>query len=38
MTDTAHAVLPLRRPGRWIATAVVLILVAQFVHGLVTNP
>ena len=29
---------PLRRPGRWIVTAVVLVLVAQFVHGLVTNP
>ena len=31
-------VLPLRRPGRWIATAIVLVLVAQIVHGLVTNP
>ena len=35
---TAQRVLPLRRPGRWVATAVVLVLVAQFVHGLVTNP
>ena len=34
----AHRVQPLRRPGRWIATAVVLVLVAQFVHGLVSNP
>ncbi len=34
----AQRVLPLRRPGRWIVTAVVLIVVAQFVHGLVTNP
>ena len=34
----AQRVLPLRRPGRWIATAVVLVLVAQFVHGLVSNP
>ncbi|WP_329250840.1 amino acid ABC transporter permease [Streptomyces canus] len=34
----AQRVLPLRRPGRWIATAVVLVLTAQFVHGLVTNP
>ncbi|MEU7056042.1 amino acid ABC transporter permease [Streptomyces sp. NPDC046197] len=34
----AQRVLPLRRPGRWIVTAVVLVLVAQFVHGLVTNP
>ncbi|WP_439941293.1 amino acid ABC transporter permease [Streptomyces sp. BBFR115] len=35
----AHAqrVQPLRRPGRWIATAVVLVLAAQFVHGLATN-
>ncbi|MFJ4200185.1 amino acid ABC transporter permease [Streptomyces sviceus] len=31
-------VLPLRRPGRWIATAVVLVVAAQFVHGLATNP
>lgn len=35
---TAQRVQPLRRPGRWIATAVVLVLVAQFAHGLVTNP
>ncbi|MGV9559675.1 amino acid ABC transporter permease [Streptomyces sp. NPDC003522] len=35
---TAQRVQPLRRPGRWIATAVVLVLAAQFVHGLVTNP
>ena len=37
-TLSAQRVLPLRRPGRWIATAVVLVLAAQFVHGLVTNP
>ncbi|GHE53686.1 putative amino acid ABC transporter, permease protein [Streptomyces longispororuber] len=30
--------MPLRRPGRWIVTAVVLVLVAQFAHGLATNP
>ncbi|MEW1774480.1 amino acid ABC transporter permease [Streptomyces sp. NPDC086777] len=35
---SAQRVQPLRRPGRWIATAVVLVLAAQFVHGLVTNP
>ncbi|MDT0433424.1 amino acid ABC transporter permease [Streptomyces sp. NPDC005840] len=35
---TAQRVVPLRRPGRWIATAVVLVLVAQFAHGLATNP
>ncbi|MGW5849763.1 amino acid ABC transporter permease [Streptomyces sp. NPDC055254] len=34
----AERVLPPRRPGRWIATAVVLVVVAQIVHGLVTNP
>lgn len=34
----AQRVLPLRRPGRWIATAVVLVLLAQVVHGLATNP
>ncbi|MFI0806529.1 amino acid ABC transporter permease [Streptomyces echinatus] len=35
---TAQRVQPLRRPGRWIVTAVVLVLVAQILHGLVTNP
>jgi polar amino acid transport system permease protein len=35
---TAQRVLPLRRPGRWIATALVLIVVAQIAHGLATNP
>ncbi|MFJ6894951.1 amino acid ABC transporter permease [Streptomyces hokutonensis] len=34
---TAQRVQPLRRPGRWIVTLVVLVLIAQFVHGLVTN-
>lgn len=34
----AQRVLPRRRPGRWIATAVVLVLAAQFVHGLISNP
>ncbi|GAA5699392.1 polar amino acid ABC transporter permease [Streptomyces avermitilis] len=34
----AQRVLPLRRPGRWILTAIVLVLVAQIGHGLVTNP
>ncbi|RZS89922.1 amino acid ABC transporter membrane protein (PAAT family) [Motilibacter rhizosphaerae] len=29
--------LPARRPGRWAATAVTLVVVAQLVHGLVTN-
>jgi polar amino acid transport system permease protein len=35
---TEQRVLPLRHPGRWITTAVVLVLLAQIVHGLVTNP
>jgi polar amino acid transport system permease protein len=35
---SAQRVVPLRRPGRWIATVVVLVIAAQIVHGLVTNP
>ncbi|MFF5859179.1 amino acid ABC transporter permease [Streptomyces sp. NPDC012751] len=35
---SAQRVQPLRRPGRWIVTAVVFVLVAQILHGLVTNP
>ena len=35
---SAQRVIPLRHPGRWLATLVVLVLAAQFVHGLVTNP
>ncbi|MEU3861634.1 amino acid ABC transporter permease [Streptomyces sp. NPDC028722] len=35
---TAQRVQPLRRPGRWIVTAVVLVLVTQILHGLATNP
>lgn len=31
-------VLPQRHPWRWVAVAVVLVVVAQIVHGLVTNP
>ena len=31
-------ILPLRRPGRWLATAVVLVVSAQMINGLVTNP
>ncbi|WP_049807193.1 amino acid ABC transporter permease [Pseudofrankia inefficax] len=34
----AQRVIPLRRPGRWIATVVVLVVLAQAIHGLVTNP
>ncbi|MCU1495645.1 MAG: transporter permease [Acidimicrobiaceae bacterium] len=30
--------VPLRHPGRWVATAVVLVLVAMLVHDMVTNP
>jgi polar amino acid transport system permease protein len=35
---TAQRVIPLRHPGRWIATLVVLVVLAQVVHGLATNP
>ncbi|MCY1139316.1 amino acid ABC transporter permease [Actinoplanes sp. Pm04-4] len=31
-------VVPARHPWRWIAAAAVLVLVAQFLHGLITNP
>jgi polar amino acid transport system permease protein len=31
-------VVPLRHPWRWTATIIVLILVAQFIHGLISNP
>lgn len=31
-------IVPLRHPGRWVATAFVLLLFAQFSHGLITNP
>ena len=30
--------IPVRHPGRWLAAAVVLVLVAMLVHTLVTNP
>ncbi|MGK8524695.1 amino acid ABC transporter permease [Nocardia asteroides] len=30
--------VPLRRPGRWIAAAIILVLVALFVYGAATNP
>ncbi|MGK8559119.1 amino acid ABC transporter permease [Nocardia gipuzkoensis] len=30
--------VPLRRPGRWIAAAVILVLVALFIYGAATNP
>ncbi|SEL82797.1 amino acid ABC transporter permease [Streptacidiphilus jiangxiensis] len=35
---SAQRVIPLRHPGRWITSAVALVLVAQIVHGLATNP
>ncbi|MEP9391620.1 amino acid ABC transporter permease [Gordonia sp. VNQ95] len=31
-------VIPLRHPGRWMLTAVVAVIAAQIVHGLITNP
>lgn len=30
--------VPVRRPGRWVAAAVILVLAGMFVHMLVTNP
>ncbi|MGV9707672.1 amino acid ABC transporter permease [Streptomyces sp. NPDC003483] len=38
LPQVAQRVRPLRRPGRWIVSAAVLVLVAQLVHGLATNP
>jgi polar amino acid transport system permease protein len=35
---SAQRVIPLRHPWRWVLTAVVLIVVAQLAHGLITNP
>src|SRR5690348_11896592 len=37
MPEPIEAV-PLRRPGRWIAAAVLLILLGLFVYGAATNP
>jgi polar amino acid transport system permease protein len=34
----AQRVIPLRRPGRWIAIVIVLVVTLQIVHGVVTNP
>ncbi|MGR6967392.1 amino acid ABC transporter permease [Geodermatophilus sp. URMC 61] len=36
-TEEIRAV-PVRHPGRWVATAVIAVLVAMFVHMLATNP
>ena len=30
--------IPVRHPGRWVSVAVILVLLAQFVHWLLTNP
>ncbi|WP_374215286.1 amino acid ABC transporter permease [Streptomyces cucumeris] len=35
---SALKVVPVRHPWRWVAVAVTAVLVAQFAHGLVTNP
>ncbi|GAA4945263.1 amino acid ABC transporter permease [Actinoplanes utahensis] len=37
-TDGDLVVVPARHPWRWAGTALVLVLLAQLVHGLVTNP
>ncbi|CAM5604969.1 Amino acid ABC transporter, permease protein OS=Streptomyces fumanus OX=67302 GN=GCM10018772_28110 PE=3 SV=1 [Streptomyces fumanus] len=36
--DPAALVVPARHPARWVAAAAVTVLVAQFAHGLATNP
>ena len=36
--DENLVVVPARHPWRWVGVAVVLVLLAQFAHGLVTNP
>jgi polar amino acid transport system permease protein len=35
---SAQRVIPLRHPGRWVATVIVSVVLAQVLHGLVTNP
>ena len=30
--------VPLRHPGRWLAAAVIAVLVAMFIHSLIANP
>jgi polar amino acid transport system permease protein len=37
-TPEAIVAVPVRHPLRWVAAAVLLVLAAMFVHGLVTNP
>ncbi|SEM71473.1 amino acid ABC transporter permease [Streptacidiphilus jiangxiensis] len=37
-SGSSQRVVPLRNPGRWITSAVALVLLAQIVHGLATNP
>ena len=34
----ARRTVALRHPWRWLATAIVMIVVAQFLHGLISNP
>ncbi|CAM4348150.1 amino acid ABC transporter permease [Nocardia ninae] len=36
--DAAPTVAKTRHPWRWVVSAIALILLAQFIHGLVTNP
>jgi len=37
-TPEAIKAIPVRHPGRWIASAVIAVLAAMFIHMLVTNP
>ncbi|WP_084515547.1 amino acid ABC transporter permease [Nocardia acidivorans] len=36
--DAALTVVPTRHPWRWVIAGIALVLVAQFAHGLITNP
>lgn len=36
--EAALKIVPVRHPGRWIASALTAVLLAQFAHGLITNP
>lgn len=38
VSPAAESALPVRHPGRWLSVVVVLVLAAQLVHALVTNP
>jgi polar amino acid transport system permease protein len=35
---SSQRVIPLRHPGRWLVSVIVLVVLGQIVHGLITNP